>query len=190
MISEEFKLVDNPHKDFRFIASGRFVPIKQYDKIVNAFIDVFQNDKRVSLTLAGNGKEYGKIASIIMKRDAIDQVHLLGTVSRIDMATIMSKADVLVVYSKMETFCVPVVEAWMSGKPVIATNTTSVFSDNQDDRLGTIVDCNDIESLKKGFIYIYQHYSQYDSKWISNYAKTNFGEEAVFKIISDVYSSV
>ena len=149
-----------------------------------------QDNKNVSLTLAGNGGEYKKINCIIRQKKAEDQVHLLGMVSRNEMADLLSEANALVVYSEMETFCVPIIEAWMCGKPVIATNTTTVFEEHFDKRLGIMVNSNDTSSLKKALMDIYLKYAQYDSEWIHNYAKKHFSEEAVFSIISDIYTKV
>lgn len=48
-------------------------------------------------------------------------VHFLGKVPESDLWTLYRKADVLCCVSKHEGFCVPVVEAFLAGLPVVAT---------------------------------------------------------------------
>ena len=189
VVSDFFKPVQENHTGFRFISSGRLVPGKQFDKIVEAFLNVFQGNADVSLTLVGNGEEYNKLAEIVQKRKAEKQVHLLGTMSRQKTAELVAKSDALVVFSGLETFCVPVIEAWACGKPVIATITT-VLADNPDARLGIMVDWCDIQSLEKAFQDMYNHYENYNSNWLIKYAREHFSEEAVYDQIAKLYNNV
>ena len=188
VVNEIFKPVPQTHKGFQFICSGRMVPVKQFDKIVESFIDVFQNEKNISLTVAGDGEDYKKINAIVQRRNAEEQVHLVGSVSRQKMAELMAKTDALIVFSRLETFCVPVIEAWACGKPVIAT-TTTVLADNPDKRLGILTDSQDAETLKKALRVIYEKYSSYDPAWITQYANDHFSEEAVSQQLIDIYTN-
>ncbi len=189
VVNSGFKYIKQEHDGFRFFAAGRLVPVKQFDKMIEAFLNVFQGQSEVTLTLAGDGEKYKDLAEIIKRRKAEEQVKLLGVVSREKMAELMTAADVLVVYSELETFCVPVIEAWTCGKPVIAT-TTTVLIDNSDPRLGIMVDHQDLRSLEDALLYIHKHYMEYDSVWISEYAKEHFSEEAVCKKLVSMYREV
>lgn len=189
VVNAVFKPIQESHNGFRFIASGRLAPVKQFDKIIEAFLNVFQGCADISLNLAGDGEEYFNLAEIIKRRDAENQVHLLGMVSRQRMAALIAESDALVVFSELETFCVPVIEAWTCGKPVITTTTTTIFADNPDGRLGVMVDWRDIKSLENAIRYIYDHYSEYDSEWITEYAKRNFSEEAICKQLIRIYTN-
>ncbi len=188
VVSANFEPVKEDHDGFRFISSGRLAPVKQFDKVVEAFLNVFQGQSDVTLTLAGDGEEYTNLAEIIRRRNAEDQVRLLGVVSREKMASLIEGADVLVVFSRLETFCVPVIEAWTCGKPVIAT-TITVLADNPDSRLGVMIDWQDMKTLEDALLFIYEHYSEYDSEWISEYAKEHFSEEAVCEQLISIYTN-
>ncbi len=190
VVNSIFKPIEEEHSGFRFISAGRLTSIKQFDKVIEAFLNVFQGQKNIILTLAGDGEEYNNLVEIIKRKNAGDQVHLLGTVSREKMAALVAETDVQVVFSKYETFCLPVIEAWTCGKPVIATTTTTAFADNADVRLGCMVDWNDIKSLENAFLYVYEHYDDYDCRWISEYAKERFREEAVYRKLLDIYRNV
>ncbi len=189
VVSANFEPVQEEHDGFRFISSGRLVPVKQFDKVIEAFLNVFQGQNDVTLTLAGDGEEYNNLAEIIKRRNAEKQVRLLGVVSREKMASLIAGADALVVFSRLETFCVPVIEAWTCGKPVTATITT-VLADNPDPRLGIMVDCQDMKTLEEALLFIYEHYSEYDSEWISEYAKEHFSEEAVCRRLVNKYTEI
>ncbi len=176
------------HADFRFLSAGRLVPGKQFDQIASAFITAFRDDTRVTLTIAGMGQEYDKVASIVKEAGMENRIHLPGTVSRQEMAVQMASADALIVFSWLETFCVPVIEAWACGKPVIATETT-VLADHPDDRLGIMVDCGDQGTLVKALQTIYHTHQRYDADWIKNYAMSHFSEEAVYRCLERIYFS-
>lgn len=187
VVNAVFKPIEEQRSGFRFLSSGRLVPVKQFDKVIEAFLNVFQGQSEVTLTLAGGGEEYNNLAEIIKRRNAEQQVRLLGIISRKEMAGLMAGMDALVVFSELETFCVPVIEAWTCGKPVITTTTTTVLADNPDARLGIMVDWQDIRSLEKALSSIYKNYSEYDSKWISEYAKEHFSEEVVCRKLIGIY---
>ena len=174
----------------KYVVSGRLVEHKQVDKVVKAFMEAFGKDENVSLTVAGGGKQYGKIKSIVREGSREDQIRLLGPVGRKKMAGIMETSDVLITYSRMETFCVPVIEAWMCGMPVIASGDIPVIMDNDDERLGIKVDSGNIGTLKKALIEMRSEYMDYDPGYISNYANTHFSEQAVSGRLVEIYEGI
>lgn len=187
IVGESFKPAEKHHKGFLFVTAGRLVPVKQYDKIVSAFLNVFSGNEDVTLSMAGEGKEREKIQKIIEERDSKHQVHMLGEISREQMVELISTCDVLIVFSELETFCVPVIEAWACGKPVITT-TTTVFAENPDSRLGIMVDWENQNSLENALQYLYEHYTEYDPEWISRYAQEHFSEDVVRRKLLELYS--
>ena len=190
VVQSTFVKTKEAHTGFRFVAAGRLVQHKQFDKIVEAFIHQFHNERNVSLTVAGNGDQYKHILSIIQEAHMEKRIKLLGTISRENMAGLISSSDALISFSRLETFCVPVVEAWMCGLPTIVPSTIPVAMDHHDERLGIYVNCNDITSLEQALGDIIDQYDNYDSLWISNYAKNNFGEESITSKLLDIYSSL
>ena len=51
VVNAIFKPAKETHNGFRFVAVGRLVKIKQFDKIIEAFCDCFLDQKDVSLTI-------------------------------------------------------------------------------------------------------------------------------------------
>ena len=87
-----FRPAEKKHDGFRFFAAGRFVPVKQFDRIVSAFCKVFRDIPGVTLTIAGSGKEAENIKSRVTPEMA-DRVRFTGTVNRERMAQLTADAD-------------------------------------------------------------------------------------------------
>ena len=189
-VSSAFSVKSEPHKGFNFICVGRVIPIKQFDKVISAFIEVFGEKTDAVLTVAGGGSDFDKLSRLVADAGAYDKVKLLGTVPREKMAEVMASADALICYSVYETFCVPIIEAWMSGKPVIVSSSLPLAQDNNDERLEKLVDHNDTETLKTAMLEMYNDRSRYDSEWIAAYANERFSEQAVSKQLTDIYQQV
>ena len=102
----------------------------------------------------------------------------------------MASSDALITYSRMETFCVPVIEAWMCGKPVIASETIPVMIDNPDDRLGLTVDEYKTEALESALVKIIKMRADYDADYIKNYAMHHFSEESIASRLIEIYESI
>ncbi len=183
----DFKPAKEQHEGFRFLAIGRMVSIKQYHLLVEAFLDAFKDRPDVTLTIAGNGPEMGRIAGIVKQRNAGRQVFLPGLVPHEKMAALIGSSDAFVGFSALETFCVPVVESWACGKPVIVSDTTTVVTDNPDERLGMAVDHRSPRQLKEALIKMTETYDKYDPEWICRYAGSHFSEKVYCEKMLVVY---
>lgn len=184
-----FKPTERKHDGFRFFAAGRFVPVKQFDKTVSAFCKVFKDIPDVTLTVAGSGKEAENIRSKVSS-DMTDRVVFTGTIGRERVAQLTADADAMISYSRLETFCVPVIEAWSCGIPAIAASSSPVMADYPDERLGIEVDCDNTDTLEEALKRMYTDRDKYDSKWISTFAAEHFSERAVSKQLTDIYQQV
>ena len=184
-----FRPAENKHDGFRFFAAGRFVPVKQFDKIVSAFCKVFKDIPDVTLTIAGSGEEAENIKNQLSAEMA-DRVAFTGTVNRERMAQLTAGSDALISYSRLETFCVPVIEAWSCGIPAIAASSSPVMVDYPDERLGIEVDCDKPETLEEALKRMYAERDKYDSRWIAAFADEHFSERAVSKQLTEIYQQV
>lgn len=188
VVSSLFKPESKPKdsEKYNFIAVGRLVPLKQFDKVVSAFAETFKKQKHITLTIVGGGAESKILNELISRYGVADQVVLTGTLSREETAQRVALADSLVCYSTMETFGVPVIEAWACGKPAIASNTLGFLEYWRDD-LGYVVPWDDTESLKRAMMDIYKKRNQYDAEKIAQFAQDNFGEEKLCNTLSEIY---
>lgn len=191
MVSSKFSFIDSCSKDseYNFIVVGRLAPVKRIEQIVYAFSKAFANNNNVKLIIVGEGNERKKIERIVKAKNIEKRVTMTGTLSREKVAELINRADALVCYSKWETFGVPVIEAWACGKPVVVSNAVGCI-ENWSEELGYVVSRDNIEELTNAMWQIYQNRKFYSGKNISMFAKSNFGEQAVYQKLMDIYLSM
>lgn len=185
LVSPVFRKTENRKKSkcFTFIAVGRLVPVKQFDIIIQQFIEVFSGRDDVKLKIIGSGN-----MKVVLEKIAGDcpQIQFTGMLKQPDVAKEISKADVLVSYSKYETFCVPVAEGWLCGKPAIISDRVGISS-YLADWLGVEVAYDTPAELGKAMIETMNGYRKYNGEKISEYAKRMFTEEAIYQKLVDAY---
>lgn len=175
-------------KSFRFIAVGRLAPVKQMYETVEAFADAFKTDDNVRLTIVGGGSEFKRIQRRIAELNMQSQINMTGTLSRQETAEQVKRADALVCFSRLETFGVPVIEAWACGKPVIASDALG-FLEYWQDGLGEIISMNSPQQLTQAMKKMYAEREKYDGAFLSDFAKRNFSEDAVCQKLMSVYEN-
>ncbi|MBA3950219.1 MAG: glycosyltransferase family 4 protein [Acidobacteria bacterium] len=109
---------------------GRFVPNKKPDdlvRFVHAYKRLYNNKARLILagSYAGFDEYYAQVRGLIAALGAGD-VHILGQVSDQELTALYDIADVFLCASEHEGFCVPLLEAFHKGVPVIAYAATAV----------------------------------------------------------------
>lgn len=179
-----------PDKDakgtFHFIAVGRLVPVKQMDLLAETFAKTFKDSPNVVLDIVGGGSERKKIEAIIREHGASNQIFLNGTLSREETAQKVAQSDCLICFSRLETFGVPVIEAWACGIPAIGTDALG-FMEYFNDNLGYIVPHNDTGALSNAMKDVLT--KSFDCKYIHDFAIKRFGEDAVYDRLLQIYRS-
>ena len=170
-------------QNFAFVVVGRLVPIKQFDIIIKQFINAFSKNDNVNLKVIGAGEEMSSLEKLAA---VCPSISFTGALNQETVAKEIYEADALISYSKYETFCVPVTEAWACGKPVIVSDKSGIAY-CVGGNLGKVVPFDEPERLKAAMIDIYLNYDRYDADVISKYAKDNFSADAVYRILMDMY---
>lgn len=173
---------------YRFIAVGRLVPVKQMDMIIEAFAKAFRDSPSVSIDIVGDGSERKKLEMLVKQYHMDEQIHLTGTLSREETAKKVSKSNCLICFSRLETFGVPVIEAWACGIPVIASDCLG-FLEYWKDSLGYIVAHDSIDDLESAMKAMFQNRDSFQSADISTFARQSFGEDAVYQMLEHIYSN-
>ena len=170
---------------FTFVAIGRLVSLKQFDVIIEQFQKSFIGNKNVELKIVGSGPECRNLKKLA--KDC-SKIYFMGERSLDRVAEEITNADVLVSYSKYETFAAPVAEAWACGKPVIVSDKSGVASfANEQNSL--VVISNSENELSRAMKKIYNNYDKYNSKIISTFAKEHFSDSAIINSLCDIYAS-
>lgn len=170
---------------FTFITISRLVSLKQIDIIVDQFISLFADNKKVKLVIVGTGPQKKKIEKRIADHA---NIIMTGELSPADVANELGKSNVLVSFSKYETFAVPVAEALACGKPVIVSFSSGIAS-FIDERVGIKVNSSNPSDLGKAMKSIVNNYESYDKESIARLAEENFSDEAIYSKIVSIYES-
>ncbi|MET9496334.1 glycosyltransferase family 4 protein [Streptomyces sp. NPDC006552] len=102
------------------VAAGRLIPVKRYDRLVDAFAEVAGEHPDWTLRLYGRGPEKDRLRARIDQLGLYERVVLMGPVSPIE--TEWAKGAIAAVSSDMESFGMTIVEAMHCGVPVVATD--------------------------------------------------------------------
>lgn len=135
------------HKDQPVIVSlGRLVKRKNYPLLLQAIAKV-RSHLKVKLIILGEGPERKHLEEVIAKLDLQEYVSLPGHVA--NPWSHIAKADVFVMSSLDEAFCLALVEAMACGVPVISTDAIGggPRSILEDGKYGNLVPINDPEAL-------------------------------------------
>lgn len=187
IVNRNFDVSDKKSNAFCFVALGALIKNKQFDKIIEAFDMAFTDQDNITLKIIGAGKEYKNLKNIVKEKNIQDKVSFEGLLSREETARKLSESDCLVSFSKYETFCVPIIEAWASGIPVIASDSISV-NDKWDEKLGVKITDKTIKNLSNKMRYVFENYDIYDQKFIREYALFNYSEDSIYKKLINYYS--
>lgn len=186
VVSRQFYwTVPNPDV-FTFVAMGRFVKVKQFDKILQAFASAFKENSDIRLMLIGDGPEFDGLVKQCNELHIDEKVNFTGMLDRKDVVDIIAHGDALICFSRLETFGVPVIEAWASGKPVIASDKLG-FVEYWNDSLGEIVPCDQANMLTKAMLKMVKERYKYKSEKIMQFSSEHFSENAVYKKLNSVY---
>lgn len=100
---------------FVMIYVGRLVASKRIDFLIKAMPAL----QEAVLLVVGDGDERDKLQNLVHSFNLKDKVIFIGRVSDEDLSGYYAASDVFVTASMHEGFCVPIIESFASGKPVI-----------------------------------------------------------------------
>jgi len=109
---------------------GRIIPNKRIDNVIRYF-DAYQRlfNPRSRLIVVGSYtgfERYYAMLQGLVARLGTSGVHFLGHVSNRELTACYDAADVFLCASEHEGFCVPLVESFYKGVPVLAFEATAV----------------------------------------------------------------
>lgn len=128
-------------------AVGRVVEKKGFDLLLDAFSSIAPSHPDVDLMIGGDGAALPSLRELAGKLDIADRVRFPGRLSRLQVATSMAEAEIVVMPSRLEPFGIVVLEAWRAGRPVVATSKGGPKEFIEDGEDGLLVDPFDRASL-------------------------------------------
>ncbi len=109
---------------------GRVIPNKKFETVIRAFhVYRTRHNPRARLLLVGSYSGFERYLAMLQELIAglgTPDVHFLGHVSNEELSALYDVADLFLCASAHEGFCVPVIEAFHKGVPVLAYASTAV----------------------------------------------------------------
>jgi len=164
-------------------------PQKGVSYLLQSLAKVGQKRQDFILDIVGDGPNRVEYEKLTKNLGLNGYVKFHGLKSKSEVAEFMRKSDFFIQPSLCETFGVGYVEAMACGKPIIATRL-SVLQEIINKNIGILVPPKDIEALTNAINYMLDHYRDYSSEKISQYAKKNFSYKVIGKKIDDIYRKI
>jgi D-inositol-3-phosphate glycosyltransferase len=101
---------------------GRFVQEKNLACLLRAFALLIQRRQKISMVLAGDGPERGKIMSYARKLQLGNEISFPGMISRREVADLLQRSTVFALPSTTEALPFSLLESMSSGVPVIVSD--------------------------------------------------------------------
>ena len=162
-------------RDFKFIAVGNLVKIKNFSLIIDAFKSFNSIYPNSFLKIVGEGpleKSYKK--KFLKKNLKINKV--FGKKSRHELAEEFNSSNVLIHGSYFETFGLVVCEAMAMGLPTISTITDG-SKEIISPQFGVLVNQNDPSDMLKAMLHVHNNYRKYNPYSIRNYIYEKFSSD-------------
>lgn len=174
---------------FNFIAVARLVQGKRMNQLIEAFSKAFLGEKKIQLTIVGDGPERKKLQNKIENLGIQKQIHLTGYLASDKVAELMEQSDCFVSASVFETFGVPWVEAWCCGLPVIGMENGPIDDYFTPENSRKFI-ADNAESLQSAMMNIYKDRSKFNPKEISENAVSKFSAKAVAVQLEAIFNSL
>jgi glycosyltransferase involved in cell wall biosynthesis len=131
---------------FTLASVGHLIPRKGHDLVIRALAEL----PDVSLMIAGDGPEHGRLTALAAELGVADRVRFLGRVAPERLASLYSAADALVLASIREGWANVLLEAMACGTPVVATDVWGTREAVTAPEAGVLVDRPDAPALAQG----------------------------------------
>lgn len=173
----EFSILENECFVYTFI--GTLNNNKRILQLLKCFNSLYQSKKNIVLNIVGDGPLRKEIELYIHNSVNLQEcIRMFGTLSRENTAELLKKTNVFVLTSAYETFGVVYIEAMAIGRPVIATKNGGA-NDLVNDSNGILIDVDNDEQLLAAMDEMYEHYSNYHLKKISNDCRKIYSKKVV-----------
>lgn len=173
----------------RILLVALLSPIKGLPNIFEAISNLRQKREDFCLDIIGDGPNRKEYEELTFRLGINDKVHFHGLKSKQEVAQFMRESCFFVLPSLMETFGVVLIEALASGIPVIAGNIGGQKEIVTKD-VGLLTEPHEVSSLADTIDYMLDHYQDYSTEKICQYAKDKFSYEVVGKKLDDIYRQV
>ncbi|MEI8271488.1 MAG: glycosyltransferase [Paludibacter sp.] len=185
----DFKEKSSRSNEITFCAVATWTTKRNPDKKPELFIQALaeiqkHTSKKIKLTMVGDGNRVNEL--IYLCKSVRLDADFVGFLSKEKIAERLQKTDYFIHASTIETFGVVIVEALMTGTPVICSNVGGL-PELINDSNGVLC-WNNVESWVSGIEKLIQ--TDFNRKEISDSVKSRFSYERIGKEITSVYETL
>lgn len=141
------------------------------------------------LDSVGDGPNRAEYENQVNKLGLADVVHFHGLKTKPEVAGFMKQSNFFVLPSLWENLPCVLIEAMASGLPIVATEVGGI-PEIINEKVGVLVPPKDVEALAEAIDYMLDHYQDYSTKEIAQYASERFSYETVGKQLLEIYEKV
>lgn len=190
MVGKEFHYMNiQSEKPITFITVGSLFPIKNHTLLIAAFAKLKLPKDTWQLVIVGEGSERKKLQNQIDKEGLSQNIHLIGTKPKAEIANLLNSAHVFVLPSISENFSVAVLEALACGLPVVASICGGI-KECIDKTNGLLFEVGDLNGLARCLQFMYEHAQDYDRYAIATNCQARFASEVIAKQLSTIFENV
>ena len=137
----------------------------------------------------GTGADEEYMLSQLDKGSLAKRYTFHGEVELTQVASILAKANFMLLYSQFETQSVVMLESFACGVPVLMPNVGGIPEHVNQER-GILLPPNSAMELEKGILKMLQCYHDFDKSNMRNYAVEHFSEEQIRQQFITLYNQI
>ena len=165
------------------------LPVKGIPYLLQSLARLKQQRQDFVLNIVGDGPNREEYKKLTMELDLEKEVKFNGLKLKSEIAEFMRNSDFFILPSLWENLPCVLIEAMASGLPIIASNVGGI-PEILNKENGILVPPKDINALTSAIDYMLDHYQEYSSERISQYAKDRFSYEKVSCSLDKIYKRI
>ena len=148
-------------------------------------------DKNVDYdaVLIGDGMDYEAMKQMAASMQLNDRVTFTGMLQGNELVDVIASGDFLVLSSNYENMPVVILEAFACGLPVVSTNVGGI-AEIVDESNGILVPPHDSEKLADAMRKMLQSFKSYNANTLREGIIKKFSNDAVGKLLNDIYKNL
>lgn len=185
--TKKFDIKSEKNDVFTLINICNFYKVKALDVLLKA-LDIVVNKEGyedIKLKIVGTGEYKDYYECIANGLKLKNNVEFIGYVDNNKLPKILSSSNVLCVSSTFETFCIPIIEAFAAGIPVITTACDGPL-EVVDETNSVVVTIGNVEEYADAIIKMFNNYDKYNKKDIKKYAFNKYDKSVICKQIINI----
>lgn len=159
---------------------------KNISGIVQAIEKISKHRNDFKMIFVGDGMDFERIKKMVNDLHLEDIITFTGLLEKEDLVNEFVKADFLLINSNYENMPVVINEAMACGLPVLSTDVGGI-SEHIDEKKGYLFLAGNPELLIENLNKMLNHFQEFDSEHIKDYAKNHFSFRAVGETIDQIY---